>query len=603
MRMTRFIWMVCFCLAGLAPLQAQIGAEIELADRYYQDGEYESALDLYLKITKRTPQEKYVSRTIECYEMLNQFDDALDYINKTIKKDKGASVLFPILQASLLEKTGDLKESDKVYQETISKKLRSQGDFVQIGAHLFQAGKLELANQTYMQARKRLKDDYIFANEIANIHMQLGEYAAATNEYLNVYFANTSDLNAANLAILNMVNTNSADEIEQALLLASDKYQTDLGLRTILYEFYVLAENFQEAFIQVKAIDRLFKEEGGRVVRFAETMRNNKNYNLSNKAYDYIIDRKRNSPYFQQAFMEKAINGELQAFEQIPVDMVSITQAVMNYGDLLDEFGRRPQYFTAIYRRARLQVFYLNQLQEARKELEAVVAQRNNLSLEDWARGKLLIGDIQLMQEEYNEAKLTYTEVSDIFRDRQVGALAKYKLGQLAYYKGEFNLSQALLGSIKDNTSNDISNDAIKLNLLILDNTGLDTTTTALEMFAQAQLYTYQRQYEESMQLLDTLAYNFPNHTLADEILWEKSNIYLKQNDVNTALRYIDRILTEFPYDIYGDDALYTKARIFDYTLKDPETAMTHYLDFLTRFPGSLYSVEVRKRIRELRKS
>ena len=213
----------------------------------------------------------------------------------------------------------------------------------------------------------------------------------------------------------------------------------------------------------------------------------------------------------------------------------------------------------------------------------------------------MLIGDILLMNQDYNRAKLTYTEVSENFKDRQLGALAKYKLGQLAYYKGEFNLSQALLSAIKDNTSNDISNDAIKLTLLMVDNTGLDTTTTALEIFAQAQLLTYQRQYSSSLELLDSLAYQFPNHTLADEILWEKSNIFLKQNDLNTALVYIDRILNEFGTDIYGDDALYTKARIYDYTLKDPEAAMKFYLEFLTQYPGSLYSVEVRKRIRALR--
>jgi tetratricopeptide (TPR) repeat protein len=602
MLMKRIVTMVWLVLAGLTLTLAQIPAEVELADRYFQDGEFESALELYQKLNRRNSEEKFVLRIVECYELLTRYDEALEFMTKTLRRTKNPSVLYPLIQAGLYEKTGQLKESDEVYQETISKKLRSQGDFVQAGSFLFQAGKLELARQAYEQARKRLRDNYIFANEIANIYMQLGEYEPATNEYLNVYFANTADLSAANLAILNMVNPYSAEAVERALLAASDKYETDLGLRSILYEFYVLAENFYEAFVQVKAIDRLFKEDGGRVFRFAETMRNNQNYALSNQAFDYIIERKKNSPYFQQAFMEKAINGELQAFDQIPVDMVAVTQAVMVYGDLLDEFGRRPQYFDAIYRRARLQVFYLNQLSEARSELEKISAQRNNLSLEDWAKAKLLIGDIQLIQQEYNEAKLTYTEVSEIFRDRQLGALSKYKLGQLAYYKGEFNLSQALLGAIKDNTSNDISNDAIKLNLLIIDNTGLDTTTTALEMFAQAQLLAYQRQYEASEALLDSLAYQFPTHTLADEILWEKANIYLRQNDINTAQRYIDRILTEFPYDIYGDDALYTKARIFDYTLKDTEQAMELYLDFLTRYPGSLYSVEVRKRIRELRK-
>ena len=292
----------------------------------------------------------------------------------------------------------------------------------------------------------------------------------------------------------------------------------------------------------------------------------------------------------------------MKAFDQIPVDMPSVNQAVNDYGNLLKEFGYKPQYFDAIYRRAKLMIFYLNDLKTAQSELEEIVRQRQFLRLEDWAQGKLLIADVLLMQQEYNKAKLIYTEVSDTFKDRQMGALAKYKLAQMAYYKGEFNLSQALLGAIKDNTSNDISNDAIKLNLLIIDNTGLDTTTTALEMFAQAQLLTYQRSYDSSLQILDSLAFRFPTHTLADEILWEKANIYLKKNDISTAMSYIDRILNEFALDIYGDDALYTKARIHDYTMKDPEAAMKSYKEFLVMFPGSLYSVEVRKRIRELRK-
>ncbi|MEM8896529.1 MAG: tetratricopeptide repeat protein, partial [Bacteroidota bacterium] len=183
----------------------------------------------------------------------------------------------------------------------------------------------------------------------------------------------------------------------------------------------------------------------------------------------------------------------------------------------------------------------------------------------------------------------------------QIRALAKYKLAQLSYYKGEFNLSEALLSAIKDNTSNDISNDAIRLNLTILDNTGLDTTTTALEIFANAQLLSYQRKYQESLELLDSLAFEYPNHSLSDEIMWEKVNIFLKQNNIELALQFIDRILESFIYDIYGDDALYTKARIHDYTLNDPENAMKYYLELLTTFPGSLFSVEARKRIRDLR--
>ncbi|WNJ21387.1 tetratricopeptide repeat protein [Pontibacter sp. G13] len=598
--MIRRLLVFSLVMVGFFAVQGQPNPEAQLAEQYYLDGEYESSLELFTKLNRQDPQDTYAKRIVSCFEQMGDFENAIKFLDKTAKK-QSKDPIYLIMKASILEKTGDLKQADKLYEEVITKKLRGEGDFIQIGAYLYQEGKLDLAKQTYLQGRKFIRDPYVFANEIANIHAQLGEYEEATKEYLNIYYGNPADLNTADISILNMLSPTSIESIEKTLLSELDKNQNDLGLRTITYEFYVLAENFYEAFIQVKSIDRLFKEDGDRVFKFAETMRNNGEYELSNKAYDYIIDRKKGSQFYFKAHFEKAINGELKAFEQIPVDVVAVQQAVMDYGTLLDEFGRKPQYFNAIYRRSKLRVFYLNELQEARQELEDVVRQRQSLRLEDWAKGKLLIGDILLMQQEYNKAKLTYTEVKETFKDRQLGALANYKLGQMAYYKGEFNLATALLAAIKDNTSNDISNDAIKLNLLIIDNTGLDTTTTALEMFAQAQLFTYQRKYDESVAMLDSLMEKFPSHSLADEILWEKANIYLKKNDIQTALAYIDRILENFSTDIYGDDALYTKARIYDYTLQDPEQAMMLYLNFLTQFPGSLYSVEVRKRIRELR--
>jgi tetratricopeptide (TPR) repeat protein len=579
---------------------AQPAAEANLADQYYQDGEYESALELYEKLVKNDPTEQYVTRLVSCYEQLDRAEDALKLLDRTIKREP-KRVIYPVIKALLLEKTGDLRQSEKLFDAIIQKQLETEGHFIQVGAYLYQAGKLELALQSYLEGRKRLNSDYIFAGEIANIYKQLNAYGEATEDYLNLYYQNSSNLSNASLEILNLVRPESRDAIEQVLLRAAERKQSSLGLRAILYEFYVLTENFYEAFVQVKSIDRLFKEDGERVFAFAETMRNNRNYDLSNRALDYIIERKEDSRYYYQAHMGKAINGELQAFSKVPIDMLAVRQAVADYETLLSEFGRSPRYFEAIYRQAKLMVFYLYDLDQALRNLNQIVAQlpRND----DWAQAQLLIGDILLMQQEYIKAKAAYTEVSDQFSDGnpQLRALAKYKLAQLSYYKGEFNLAQALLGAIKDNTSNDISNDAIRLNLLIIDNTGLDTTTTALEVFARAQLLSFQRKYDESLTLLDSLAYEFPTHSLADEILWEKASIFLIQNNIPLALEFIDRILETFPYDIYGDDALYTKARIYDYSLNDPESAMKYYLELLTSFPGSLFSVEARKRIRELR--
>ncbi len=584
-------------------LIAQPSAESSLAEQYYLDGEYEAALDLYEKLLKNDPSEKNILRVVGCYEFMGQYEEAVRFLDKQIKRYSHI-VILPIQQAVLLEKTGKFKIADKLYQETIDKKLKTEGHFMQVGAFLYTSEKLELALNTYLQGRKRLKKPYIFSSEIANIYQRQRRFSNATIEYLNMYFEHPTNLNNAKLEILKLADIypEGQEEIEQALLKASDKDQSDLALRTILYEYYVLNENFFEAFIQVKSIDRLFKEDGERVYNFAETMRNNKQYELSNKAFDFIIDRKRGSRFYYQAHMGKAINGELKAFDKVPIDQEAVKQAVAEYNKLLDEFGRSARYFEAIYRQANLLVFYLNELDPALRNLTQLVTQlpRND----EWAKAQLLIGDVLLIQQNYNEAKAAYTLVSDEFSegDPQLRSLAKFKLAQLSYYKGEFNLAQALLAAIKDNTSNDISNDAIQLNLLIIDNTGLDTSTIALETFARAQLLSYQRQYDLSLSLMDSLNYEFPNHPLADEILWEKAQIYLKRNDVETGLSFIEQILKEFLSDIHGDDALYTKARIYDYTLNETEQALSLYLEFLSTFPGSLYSVNVRKRIRELRK-
>ncbi|MFK7971463.1 MAG: tetratricopeptide repeat protein [Bacteroidia bacterium] len=597
---TKIVALLFCLLASAFYAHAQDDPEILLAERYFADGEFPEALELYQKLFKKSGAERYALRAVACYSELGQFEEATSYLDKLIKKNDGIA-MYPIVKAGILEKTGDLKGAEGIYNQVIKKQLKTEGDFVKIGSYLNKMGKLEVAGNVYRQGRKRLKTDYAFANELANIYGQQGEFEKATQEYLHEYYANPAMYDKVKIDILNLVYPASQDAVERGLLQAVDRNQDDAGLRVLLFEFYVLSKNFRESFIQVKSIDRLFQEDGNRVFAFAQTLRNSKQYDLSNDAFSYLIDRKgKDSPYYFRAQLEKAVNSELKAFDQLPVDMTAVEEAIDNYESMLSEFGRNPEYFNAIFRQAKLQVFYSDQLDKALPNL-ADIASKPGLKRDQWADAKLLVGDILLMKKNYNEARLAYDEVVKAFKDRQTGALAKFKLAQLLYYKGEFQLSQATLTAIKDNTSNDISNDAIRLNLTIMDNSGMDTTTAPLERFAEAQLLVYQRDYDEAMIKLDSLAEAFPGHNLTDEILWEKTNIYLKRNDIDKAMSYIERILENHKEDIYADDALYTKARLYDYNLKNPEMASKLYLEFLTTFPGSLYSVEVRKRLRALR--
>lgn len=573
--------------------------ETDLANQYFKDGEWQNALNLYAKLQRKEPTNRTFNQRIPfCHAQLEQYEEGVGFLDKTIRKNP-SDHLYPFLKADLLKLSGDIAGAEALQDKTIENDLRTEADFMEIGTYFYKAGRNRLSLKTYLQARKTLRDKYIFGDEIANLYGLDGEFAMATEEYLALYKVNMADLAMVKTNVLNLVDDPSHEAIEQVLLKEVNDSPQNLGLRTLVFEFYVLVEEFYEAFLQVKSIDRVFKENGNRVYTYAKTLRNNKEYKLSNKTLDYIIENHEKSPYYRKAYQDKTVNNELQAFESIPLDTNSIREAVVAYEDLLKRFGRKPQFFQSMYRKANLQAFYLFDLKGAQFELDRIL--QLGLPKNSRARANLLYGDVLLMQKEYNKSKLRYNEVAEAIPEGQIGALAKFKQGRLSYFKGDFETSQARLKTIKDNTTNDISNDAIQLFLLIQDNVGLDTTTVALERFAQAQLMVFQRDFEPALELLDSIMYAFPNHGLADEILWEKANIFLQRNDIDKSMLFLDKILTDHPMDIYGDDALYTKAQLFDYTLKEKEKAMDYYIEFLRNYTGSLYIVEVRKRIRELR--
>lgn len=63
----------------------------------------------------------------------------------------------------------------------------------------------------------------------------------------------------------------------------------------------------------------------------------------------------------------------------------------------------------------------------------------------------------------------------------------------------------------------------------------------------------------------------------------------------------LQNILDNYSYDILGDDALFHLAELNELYLNNTEKSKQLYEELLTKHPGSLYTVEARKRFRKLR--
>jgi len=270
-----------------------------------------------------------------------------------------------------------------------------------------------------------------------------------------------------------------------------------------------------------------------------------------------------------------------------------------DYIDLLSEFGRIPTTVHPMRDLSHLYAFYLHDLEKASEILEEIV-EMPGVSANDKALCKLDLGDFYVLDDEVWDATLYYSQVDKDFKEDYLGELARFKNAKLSYYNGDFDWAQTQLSILKASTSELISNDALDLSIFIIDNLGLDTTMVTMQKFAQADLYIFQNKFEKAFSLLDSLDAAFPGHTLTDDILYRRAEIETKRKDFTKAAQYYQQIIDDFPTDILADNSMFFLGELNENYFDNKEAAMQFYRTLMIEYPGSLYTVEARKRFRKL---
>lgn len=129
----------------------------------------------------------------------------------------------------------------------------------------------------------------------------------------------------------------------------------------------------------------------------------------------------------------------------------------------------------------------------------------------------------------------------------------------------------------------------------------LDTTDVAMKTYASIDLLLFQNKKHQAIEELDKMLEDYPGHRITDEIYWLQAKILLELGQFDDSIILLDKIVNEYAYDILSDDAYFLMGKIYEEQLSDNQRAMEIYQDFLTKYPGSLFSAEARKRFRRLR--
>jgi len=419
--------------------------------------------------------------------------------------------------------------------------------------------------------------------------------------FLNAIESKSARTDNVQLLLQRYLRAGDWDELQSQLYERLQDRPDNLLYSEMLAWVFIQRKDYRNALRQVTALDRRNGENGSRVYDLGTMASNAKAYDAAIKAYEYLVQNKDpNSQIYLDAKQDLLNTKKTKITNGSEFDLEEIHGLRDEYIAFLDEFGRSKTTGNIIFDLAKLEALYLNDLPKASELLESLIA-FPGLNKYLKANAKVTLGDYYLMQGERWDATLFYSQVDKEFKDDLLGQTARFRNAKLSYYTGEFQWAQTQFDVLKASTSKLISNDAIDLSVFIMDNLGLDTTATALELYAQSELLVFQNKFDEAEDMWEKIATEFPEHALQDDILFAKANMLVQRRSFEEAATIFAQIVEEFPEEIRADNSLYQLAQLNEKQLENTDRAIELYEQLFLDFSGSTLAVDARKRYRFLR--
>jgi TolA-binding protein len=583
--------------------QNQIQTQSNLAIQYYNARDFEKAAPLLWGVYELTKNSTYFRYYLDCLIQLQRFDEAIRQIQQEIKKQKPVKPEYYIHWGYVLKMQDKPIESKQKYEEAITIIASNKNEYL-VAANAFLGWQeYEYAKNTYLKGEQVLGAGQ-FDFELARAYSYVRDYPNMMEKYLDVLKQSEQQLPRVESSLASAMRLDIDDELlesfrEQVL----KRIQTNpdvIGYNRLLIWFFLQEGKFSNALRQSIALDKRTGTEDAQITQLGQMALNNKKYGDAIKAFDYLIGKGKDNPYYALSFSSRIHTLYLQFVSETPGDKVVGEQLAARFAEGFGFFGMSPANLNLVQENAHLLAFYLDRSDDAIALINKAI-EIPRLKPEEWGHLKSELADIYIFSNDPWEATLLYSQVIDANKNNSLGDDVKLKKAKLGYYMGNFAWAKAQLDVLKASTSKLTANDAMELSLLIGNNLNLDTTAAPLEMFARADLLFFQNKNELAMATLDSLAEIYPYHSLVDDILFRKAKIDIEKKKFALAAEQLQKIVDGFSYDLLGDDATFMLAELCNFNLNEKERAKNLYKEIITRYPGSVFTEESRSKYRELR--
>ena len=588
-----------FLLLALGTLYAQ--QDSRLADQYYLDGEYEKAAELYENLYRSSNRsDYYFSKYIECLLALEEYERCESIVEDQITATPDNVALYVTL-GNVLERQNKFEEADAAFTRAIANLPADLGQVARLANAFLGLTKYDEAIETFEKGQILVNRPGLFSENLADLYRRKGDTEKMIENYLYSLHTNPQRLVSIQTTLQRFLQKEDYVLLQAQLYTMIQDYPEADYFPEMLAWVSIQQRDFRSALRQLKALDQRLEENGNRVFRLAQMAANARDFEVAVEAYEYIVSAKGpGSPFYlsaKEASLDCQRRNLVKNYDYSKDDLRGLEA---QYEAFLNEIGRNKNTASIIADQARMEAFFINDLDKAIALLDEVIA-FPGVPKDIYSKAKLDLADFQLMKGEIWEATLLYSQVDKDLKEEPLGEEARFRNARLAYYNGDFEWAQAQFDILKASTSKLISNDAIDMSVFIMDNLGLDSTAHPLASYAEAELLVFQNKFAEAQENLTILSNLYPDHGLQDDILYLRAQILMKQRRYAEAALLYEEIFMKFPDEIRADNSLFALAGIYEEHLGDTTKALELYEKIFVEYSGSTFSIEARKRYRMLR--
>jgi lipopolysaccharide biosynthesis regulator YciM len=445
---------------------------------------------------------------------LKEWDAAEKFLKKEIKSSDG-DVKYIAEYGRLLEMLEKKEDATKQYTLAVDKAKLDDNALIGLLNDLIENGQYDLAIKAIEESRVATKDAGKMTLEMAKLYRRVGKRAEMIEEYLR-YGLMTENLESVEMMFQDELKEDSDIELFEKILYADiQKYPEQPYFSQLLSWHLIQKKEFNRAFVQLKALDRRYKKEGLEVSRLGDLAYQNKDFQSAGKIFEYLVKEYPKNVYYP-VWRRMLITSKEELIKTVyPVNLADIRVLINEYSKMLGELGINQRTLDGLRNQGLLYAFYLNEKDTAITVLNKAIANAQG-DQQFIDRCKLDLGDIYVLKTEPWEATLLYSQVEKSEKDSPLGYDAKLRNAKLAYFRGDFELAREVLDILKQATTREIANDAMDLSLLILENTGEDSTEAGMKSYAAIELLLFQHRDAEALAAMDKMLKTLKGNSLED---------------------------------------------------------------------------------------